>query len=259
MRAIEDSRTAPLLAIEPDISFIHRPPAPQARLETNEDTTRAIQTVRANMESEDREHRSRINARNVAAQAAIELAGTQTREQGIVSSFQRLFPTSIDEGDDESGAQIEPYRGVRTVWDTDTEDETIPRRRIRIKQPQYGAIRSSSSSQPSLPFSRPETQIVSKGPIKGNNRSIGQQLLIDDPQQYALTMRTSVVKRMVNQGKLAPELLALRDERDDAEVPIPSTIVAHGRVRKQSNHIDKSRRMDPNLRLPAYSGSSSSG
>jgi hypothetical protein len=88
--------------------------------------------------------------------------------------------------------------------------------------------------------------------------SKGQQLLIDDPQQYALTMRKNIVSRMVNEGRLAPELLALRDERDESSRSVPSTTVKHGRVKKQSNHINKSRKMDPNLRVPAYSGGSSS-
>lgn len=43
----------------------------------------------------------------------------------------------------------------------------------------------------------------------------GEQLIDVDQTQYALTMGRAYVVRMVNQGKQAPELLALRDARDN--------------------------------------------
>lgn len=45
MAAIQNTRDAPVLAIEQDIACVHRPNTPAARIETNEDTTRGIQTM----------------------------------------------------------------------------------------------------------------------------------------------------------------------------------------------------------------------
>jgi hypothetical protein len=235
MLAIQNSEPTP--AIENQIAFIQRGPRPMEGVETTEDTTRQIQGVRAALEDQSREDMKRQKRENAAAQARANIAGTQTRPQGIISAFQALALPMPSSTEASSYSQV----AAGAVGADPDVEVFYTNGALAGSQVSKGPVKGSSSSRPVLPFSKPGSQVA--GLKMGNP----QKMLMTNPKQYAKVMPANVVARMINSGKLRIEDVPKTKIKVKKDGPLAIT----DKVKRQVKHVDQKKKMDPALKTPA--------